>query len=638
MLSESDVLLRLLVEGLPRLAVVLLDVDGNVLQWNDGARAIKGYDAGEVVGRHFSQFYPKEEVAFGKPALALKLAAEHGRYEETGQRVRKDGTLFEAHAVVIPIYNEARKLKGFGKLTCDISAPVTAATGDTPLRPFLSAVLETMIDGLIVIDVAGKIRVFNKSCERIFGYKADEMIGRNIRELTPHPIREAHDGYLARYQQTGTRNLIGTSREFMGARKDGTRVPISLAIGEAKLGDETIFVGVVHDLTEKQAMEAELRQSQRLDAIGKLTGGVAHDFNNILMVITANVEALAEEVGVGSPMSGHLDRIMSSTQRAADLTRQLLAFARKQALTPKPTDLNNIVAATGKMLDRALGEDIDIEAVLADDLWITSVDRAQLESALVNLCINARDAMPGGGRLMIETRNVVLDEDYVLSHPDAAAGEYALLAITDSGKGIPPEVLERVFEPFFTTKEVGQGTGLGLSMVYGFIKQSNGHISIYSEVGHGTTVRMYLPRIDQPGAGQSLVAKEAPPRGNARILVVEDDRHVRESVVFQLESLGYVVGQAANSAEGLERMRQDARYDLLLTDVVMPGAMNGKAFADAATARDPQLRVLFMSGYSENALIHYGRLDAGIRLLTKPFRKIDLARAVRDALTAPMIQ
>jgi signal transduction histidine kinase len=388
---------------------------------------------------------------------------------------------------------------------------------------------------------------------------------------------------------------------------------------------------LIQEAAHRGHVEHQLRQSQKMEAIGELTGGIAHDFNNILMVIMANVEALAERSDVDAEAAQGLDRIISSTQRAADLTRQLLAFARKQPLKPQPTSINDVVSGTGGMLVRTLGEQIVTKTVLARDLWSTSVDRAQLESSLVNLCLNARDAMPAGGRLLIETRNVTLDDDYAMIEPDVVAGEYAMLAVSDTGEGIPADVLGHVFEPFVTTKEVGKGTGLGLSMVYGFIKQSNGHIKIYSEVGHGTTVRIYLPRDREIAVALEKLIPSLP-RGNERILVVEDDGFVRESVVLQLRALGYVVGEADNAASGLERQAEDAAYDLLLTDVVMPGAMNGKTFAVEAVRRQPDLHVLFMSGYTENALIHNGHLEEGIHLLSKPFRKIDLARAVRNAM------
>jgi PAS domain S-box-containing protein len=386
----------------------------------------------------------------------------------------------------------------------------------------------------------------------------------------------------------------------------------------------------IHDLKETQE---QLRQSQRLEIIGQLTGGIAHDFNNILNVILANVEALEEEKVLPPAASERVARIGRSVDRATDLIRQLLAFSRKQPLRPQSTSVTELVASTGKLLRRALGEQIEIDAVLADDLWTVNVDRAQLEAALVNLCVNARDAMPNGGRLRIETRNVALDAEYVSRNASFTAGDYVLLSVTDTGTGIAPEVLGKVFEPFFTTKEEGKGTGLGLSMVYGFIKQSNGQINILSEVGHGTTVELYLPRGD--GLAESVPVPTTPglPRGSERILMVEDDVEVRASVSAQLKSLGYDVAEAADGESGLAQCAAATRpFDILLTDVIMPGRLNGRQLADDVIRRWPSTRVVFMSGYSEDAIVHDGRIDPGVLLLTKPFRKADLAHMLRRAM------
>ncbi|MCX7361752.1 MAG: response regulator [Alphaproteobacteria bacterium] len=389
----------------------------------------------------------------------------------------------------------------------------------------------------------------------------------------------------------------------------------------------------IHDLKETQD---QLRRAQRLEVVGQLTGGIAHDFNNILTVILANVETLEEDDTLSPVLSARVGAIARAVQRATDLTRQLLAFSRKQPLRPQPTDINDLVSGTGKLLHRALGEQIEIESVLADDLWTVNVDRAQLEAAVVNLCVNARDAMPDGGQLRIETRNVKLDVDDVAGNPDARAGDYALLAVSDTGTGIAPEVLGKVFEPFFTTKAEGKGSGLGLSMVYGFIRQSHGHVGIESEVGRGTTIKLHLPRAG--GRVEADIAARAPahPRGTERILVVEDDRQVRAGVVAQLKSLGYDVSEAADGVTGLAALSAAAPpVDLLLTDVVMPGGLNGRALADEVIRRRPATRVVFMSGYTQDAIVHNGQLDPGVLLLVKPFRKADLALMVRQALDGP---
>jgi len=377
----------------------------------------------------------------------------------------------------------------------------------------------------------------------------------------------------------------------------------------------------------------QLFQAQKMESVGQLTGGVAHDFNNILTIVLANADAIIEDETAPAHIAERAQRICDAGQKASDLTRQLLAFSRRQVLKPEKSDLNELMAATGRLLRRTLGEHIIVQTVGASNLWTTNVDRAQVETSLLNLCINARDAMPMGGRLTIETKNVTLDRDYVLhQEDDVAAGEYVMLSVTDSGSGMTPEVAKRAFEPFFTTKEVGKGTGLGLSMVYGFIRQSNGHVKIYSEIGQGTSVKMYFLRSEAPAPAAAASRRKALAGGTEHILVVEDEEAVRTIVGEQLRSLGYVVKLAADADEALALLRLH-RFDLVLTDVVMPGRLNGKGLADEVERSWPGIRVVFMSGYSENALMNDGRLDGDVMLLAKPHQKADLARIIRRALT-----
>jgi signal transduction histidine kinase len=381
-------------------------------------------------------------------------------------------------------------------------------------------------------------------------------------------------------------------------------------------------------------LNSRLMQSQRMEAIGQLTGGVAHDFNNLLTVVLGNADLLAE-LSADDPVRRQLaEMIGAAAQRGAALTQQLLAFARKQPLDPSVVDVNLRVVALDPMLRRTLGEHIEIELVRAAGLWPATVDPAQLENALLNLCLNARDAMPSGGKLTLETANAALDQRYADLHPDVAPGQYVMLAVSDTGSGIPAEHLARVFEPFFTTKEKGRGTGLGLAMVYGFAKQSAGHVSIYSEPGHGTTVKLYLPRAPgaRPQAEQVAVLEPAIRGGAETVLVVEDDAPVRQLACHELRALGYHVLDASCGADALRIVESDEPIDLLFTDVVMPGGMSGRQLADAARQRRPGLRVLYTSGYTENAIVHHGRLDPGVMLLPKPYRRADLARAVRTAL------
>jgi signal transduction histidine kinase/FixJ family two-component response regulator len=394
------------------------------------------------------------------------------------------------------------------------------------------------------------------------------------------------------------------------------------------------FVLTVTDITEWVRAEATARDSQRLQAMGQLTGGIAHDFNNLLTVVMTNLELVQARLPVDSEVGARIDRAMWGANRGAALTQQLLAFARKQALVPMPIDLSAMLPDMASLLRRTLGENIEVRTVDAAGLWPALADPAQVESTLLNLSLNARDAMPGGGRLTIEVANKVLDADYARQHAEVTPGDYVMLAVSDTGSGMPPDVLIRAFEPFFTTKEEGRGTGLGLAMVHGFVKQSGGHINIYSEVGEGTTVRLYLPRaIGAVMPAPRGVAPAELPRGSATILAVEDDPAVREACSAILRDLGYRVLEAADGPEALRVFGEnDAKVDLLLTDVVLTGHMKGDAVASRLKEVRPDLRVLFMSGYTENAIVHHGRLDDGVHLIGKPFHREQMARKVSEVL------
>jgi signal transduction histidine kinase len=391
---------------------------------------------------------------------------------------------------------------------------------------------------------------------------------------------------------------------------------------------------MVQRFREIEVTEAQVRQAQKMEAIGQLTGGVAHDFNNLLTVITGTIEILAEAVSDRPQLAQIVEMISAAAARGADLTQHLLAFARRQPLQPRSTDVNALVIDAARLLRPTLGEQIEIESMLAHDSAPALIDPSQLSTAILNLALNARDAMPDGGKLTLETRNVVLDENYAGMNPEVIPGNYVMIAVSDTGEGIPRSLLDKVIEPFFTTKGVGKGSGLGLSMVYGFVKQSNGHIKIYSEEGHGTSVKLYLP--------QAKVLADSPPvkaciseleRGDEAILIVEDDALVREYVVTQVGRLGYGTLAASNAAEALAIIDGPQRVDLLFTDVIMPG-MNGRQLATEALKRRPQLKVLYTSGYTENAIVHHGRLDAGVLLLPKPYIGSDLARMIKTALAS----
>ncbi len=395
---------------------------------------------------------------------------------------------------------------------------------------------------------------------------------------------------------------------------------------------KTVALHLGQMMTNRKVAEG-LAQADRLNAIGQLTGGVAHDFNNLLTVIRGNAELLIDELIADRRLRQLAEMIDAAADRGAELTRGLLAFARRQALEPKAIDSNRLISGMDGLLRRTLGEHIEIELVRGAGLWPALVDSAQLESALLNLCLNARDAMPRGGRLTLETANVHLGRNYTELHDDLEPGQYVMIAVSDTGTGIAADHINRVIEPFFTTKEKGKGTGLGLSMVYGFVKQSLGHLRIYSEPGEGTTVRIYLPRADGSATNASPEPKDRhAASGSELILLVEDDDLVRRFARQQVQALGYDVITAANGPDALKLLRERTDIDLLFTDIVMPGGMSGRELADAALHLRPGLKVLYTSGYTENAIVHHGRLDPGVRLLSKPYRREDLAAALRETL------
>jgi len=399
-------------------------------------------------------------------------------------------------------------------------------------------------------------------------------------------------------------------------------------------GKAVSIVGVSRDITNRKIADQQFQQAQKMEAVGQLTGGIAHDFNNLLTVILGNAELLIERPDDNKKYRSMAKMMFVAAQRGADLTQRLLAFSRRQALEPRIVDINRLLADMEPLLQRTLAENISIRLACADGLWMALVDPGQLENAILNLCINARDAMPAGGTLTIETQNAHLDEDYARHHVEVVAGDYVMVAVTDTGTGISSDIVAKIFDPFFTTKGQGKGTGLGLSMVYGFIKQSGGHVKAYSEVGHGTTMKLYLPRtIEQNGETYEVPESVAADGGSETILMVEDDDLVRTHVERQLKTLGYRVMTASTGPEALALFRKNPDIDLLFTDVIMPGGMNGKELADAARKIKPDLNVLFTSGYTENAIVHQGRLDPGACLLSKPYRLADLAQTIRSALS-----
>ena len=489
----------------------------------------------------------------------------------------------------------------------------------------LSATMESVTDAIFTLDRDWRFTYLNRHAERLLEDSRDALLGRIVWEAFPDARGTV---FQSEYEKAMAQQMV--------VRFDAPYPALGKHFEVNGFPSATGLTVYFRDITEQRQLAEHLQQAQRLESLGQLTGGVAHDFNNLLTVIMGNAELLSERASADADVQQRLlsDMIAAAAQRGAELTQRLLAFARRQALEPRAANLNRLLSDFEPVLQRALGEHIEVEMVQAAGLWPTLVDPAQLESAVLNLAINARDAMPGGGRLTIETANARLDDAYAAQQAEVAPGQYVMLAVSDTGEGIDPALLARVFEPFFTTKEKGKGTGLGLAMVYGFVKQSRGHVSIYSEPQRGTTVKIYLPRLTGADAEIEHPAQTALPEQSDGhlILLVEDDAMVRQFAFSQLQSLGYRVLQAETGRQALERLNAHPEIDLLFTDVVIPGGMSGRQLAEAAMALRPGLPVLYTSGYTENAIVHHGRLDPGVLLLGKPYRRAELAKKIQMAL------
>lgn len=498
----------------------------------------------------------------------------------------------------------------------------------------LRAMVSALPVGVITIDRHGRVELWNQAAETILGYTAEEMVGKPspTHVFTPNQRQQASAADVFLRMVTGQ---MVRGEEVQCRRRDGSLVETSLS-GAPLLGEDDRLRGAIcvfEDISHRKAMAVQLQQAQKMEAVGQLTGGLAHDFNNILGVAIGNLDLLEAEVADSPRTAELLETALSALLRGADLTRALLAFSRRQPLQPARIDTAALLTSSARMLTRALGEHIKVGLRVDGDLWPVVVDAAQLESAITNLAINARDAMPSGGNLGIAARNVELDEDYAAHNAEVTPGEYVLIEISDNGTGIAPEALARVFEPFFTTKPVGQGTGLGLSMVFGFIKQSGGHIRIYSELGIGTTVRLYFPRAEEGSdVGPVRASGGAIRGGDETVLVVEDNEDVRRMVRNQLTEFGYRVLVAEHGPAAMVVLGSDSPIDLLFTDVVMPEGMTGFVLADEALRVRPGLKVLITSGFPGDAFHKPSTGAAQWAFLSKPYRKRDLARAVRDAL------
>jgi two-component system, cell cycle sensor histidine kinase and response regulator CckA len=757
-LHESEDRYRALVSGVKDYAIFMISASGDVMNWNEGAKRIKGYEASEIIGHHFSCFYPPEDVQAGKPEKGMREALAEGHYEDEGWRLRKDGTRFWAAIALTPVRNQNGELQGFSKITRDTTDRRMTQEAVTLAERKYREIFEEAIVGIFQTTPDGKLLSANPAMATLYGYASSEEMSESVtdvrtqlyvdpqrRDEFKRLLRETggvrnfevevyrkdgskiwvaanaravlEDGLIVRYEgtfedinqrrflekqlalaeqsyrgifenavvgifqstpagryQTVNRAMAkmlgydspedlmtsitdigrqvyvdplrrdqfqellkqgGVAHDFeiQAYRKDGSKMWLS-ASGRAILRDGTIigYEGMNEDITERRLLEDQLRQAQKMEAVGRLAGGVAHDFNNMLGVITGYGELLQLNLPPRSPLRKYADEIGKAGRRATTLTRQLLAFSRKQVISPLVLDLNAVVSEMETMMCRLIGEDIQVSFKRQPALAPVRIDPGQVEQILMNLAINSRDAMPDGGSLCIEVAETELDETYARQIAYAKPGRYVMLTVSDTGCGIDKEIQPHIFEPFFTTKEVGKGTGLGLSTVYGIVKQNEGYIRIYSEPAKGTTFKIYFPRADAAVSTSRPIENLTLPPGAEVILVVEDEAPLRKLAHTCLESHGYTILEAANAATATELFQQHGgEIDLLLTDLVMPGE-SGRALAERLLAFRPTLKVLYMSGYTSDLIAQQGILNPGILLLEKPFTLQALLAKVREAL------
>jgi len=595
-------------------AVIVLDNDWRLVYSNPAAERVWGGDADSLLGR---TLHESLQLAPDNPFMTAYMTSK-----QSGEPLAYVG-----YSEVYGAWVDARGYPHPDGYTIlfSVGSHEREAT-----RSINQRIFDTSLDLILVVSRRGDFLRVSPSSLAILGYQPDEMIGRSAKEFVHADDLETTRNNM----RLARRGRLPRMFECRYMHRNGHPVPVAWTGIWSEPDERYFFIG--RDMTERVTLESQLRQAQKMEAVGQLTGGVAHDFNNILTVIIGMTELLSDELAGNAELSPIVAAVDEAATRGAQLTQRMLAFARKQPLHSRDLDLNEVVSRTVKLLERTLGEHIAVKTVLAGDLWTAFADSSQLEDTILNLAVNARDAMPGGGQLVIETANAVLDEQYAAQNVEVMPGEYVSVSITDSGAGMSPDVVERAFEPFFTTKEVGRGTGLGLSMVYGFVKQSRGHVKIYSEIAHGTRIMVYLPRaaaaeraMEEPGASPRAALS-----GHETILVVEDSDAVRRVAVNILRGLGYQVEEAEDGPSALKVLERPGHIDLLFTDLIMPNGIDGQELARRARALRPGLKALFTSGYSEQFIKGRGPTEAGVALLSKPYRTKQLAEAVRNALEA----
>jgi len=608
-------------------SVVVTDAEGRIEYVNPAFTQITGYTSSEVVGSSYSPFTAHLEGLAPYTELAAAAQANRDWHGELVNQ-RKDGSSYTQQLTVSPAHDAAGRVTHFVAIGQDVTERKRAEDSALKERAFSEAIVDSLPGVFYLVEQAGRLRRWNRAFETVTGRSAEELASIPALDLVADEDRARAAAALEKVFATGAGDV-----EVDLASADGRRTPYYFVAVRIVLDGVTCCIVTGIDVTVRRRLEAELQQSQKIEAIGRLAGGVAHDFNNILGIIMGHGELVQLQLRPGHPVRGRVDQIMNAAGRAAALTHQLLAFSRKQVLQPKVLDLNEVVADTNKMLGRVIGEDIALVMRPAADLGSVLADPGQVSQILLNLASNARDAMLTGGTLTIETANVDFNEQEAALRPPTRAGRYVLLAVSDTGAGMSEETQRRVFEPFFTTKPEGQGTGLGLATVYGIVKQSGGYIWVYSEVGRGATFKVYLPRLDKaPEAATAAAPRASAPGGHETLLLVEDSEALRQVTCETLEQYGYTILPASDGDEALALAHEHkGAIDLLLTDVVMP-RLGGADLARQLSALRPGMRVLYMSGYTDGTISHHGVLGEGVMLLTKPFTVDQLARAVREAL------
>jgi PAS domain S-box-containing protein len=625
--------------------VIVADERGKIVVANAAARRLleidPGADPAKVV-RKFSFFQPDGVTPLPLSSSALARALRGESVDDLEFIVKPEDPAVSAYIVANarPLRDENGTLRGAVTVFRDITEQRRAHQSLVESEQMAQAIVNTALDAFVQGDENGTILEWSPKAEAMFGWTRAEVLGLRTHDvLVPEHKRAENQKRGRQFLKEVDAGVPGWRFEAPRLHRDGSELLVEVSLTGRRRGSGYVINAFFRNVTGDRAVEEQLIQAQKMESVGQLTGGIAHDFNNMLTVITGTIEILAEGVRDRPDLARIVALISDAADRGAKLTANLLAFARKQPLRPTRTDVNALVSEAAGFLTQTLGRQIEIQTNLSDYLWPSYIDPGQLSSALVNLGINARDAMPDGGKLTFTTNNITLDRPASTARGVDHPGDYIVAEVTDTGTGIPDAIRDRIFEPFFSTKETGQGTGLGLSMVFGFAKQSGGTIEVRSEPGRGTSFRIYLPRAEEGGLQLPPAEHALSPGGAETILCVEDDASVRAYVIVQLKSLGYNVLVASNAAEALAIADSGAEFDLLFTDIVMPGKLNGRQLADAMVSRRPSLRVLFTSGYTYDALARHGKVSSDIRLLVKPYRRAELARMLRLCLdrSAPAI-